>query len=199
MRDTYYTVAQNTEGIYKEKGSKFIAYLHPIQTEEQLKEIVKHYKKTYYDARHHCYACILYPQNPLYKAADDGEPSHTAGTPILNQLKSANLMNVLCVVVRYFGGTKLGVPGLIHAYKTATEDAINNAKVIEKEITSVLKVQFAYPQLNDILKIQKDTRATILNQVFDNDCEITLEIRLKNSDELKERLGKVLGVLISEI
>ena len=191
MKDTYLTISALAEGIYKEKGSKFIAYLHPVNTEEQVKEIVKSYKKIYYDARHHCYALIINPGNPLLKAADDGEPAHTAGTPILNQLRAANLCNVACVVVRYFGGTKLGVPGLIYAYKAATEDAIQKAEIIEKEITVYLNIHFSYPQLTEVLKICKDFKANILNQFFDNECKIELEIRLGNYEFLKEKLEKV--------
>lgn len=197
MKDTFLTISSLAEGIYKEKGSKFMAYLHPVSTEGELKEIVKAYKKTYYDARHHCYALIINPSHPLLKAADDGEPAHSAGTPILNQLRAANLCNVACIVVRYFGGTKLGVPGLIHAYKTAAEDAIQKAEIIEKEITANLKIQFSYPQLTEVLKICKDFKASILNQLFDNECQMEMEIRLGNYEQMKEKLEKVEGLEIN--
>lgn len=197
MTDTYHTIAAPGEGIYKEKGSKFIAYLHPVATEEEVKELIKNYKKTYYDARHHCYGLIVNPSNPLLKASDDGEPAHSAGTPILNQLRASNLCNIVCIVMRYFGGTKLGVPGLIHAYKTVTDDAIQNSIIIEKEIRAHIQIHFSYPRLTEVLKICRDLKASINNQMHDNECLIEMEIRLGNYDQLKEKLQKVEGLILS--
>ena len=152
----YWTIETISEGLYKEKGSKFFSYAYPVKTEEEIKEIVKELKKQYYDARHHCYAFMLGAEQLHFRANDDGEPSNSAGNPILGQIRSANLTNILIVVVRYFGGTKLGVPGLIHAYKTAAFEAIENARIVPRDITKIIDIAFDYLAMNDIMKVIKE-------------------------------------------
>ena len=149
-------MAKKTEGFYKEKGSKFLAFAFPVSSEEEIKEQILVLKKEYYDARHHCYAYILGKDAAHYRANDDGEPGHSAGDPILGQIRSHNLTDVLIVVVRYFGGTKLGVGGLIHAYKTAATDAIANNTIVKKIVTASIKIHFEYLSMNSVMKLIKD-------------------------------------------
>ena len=154
------------EGLYKEKGSKFYAFLHPVATEDQAKELLREYKKKYFDARHHCYALILGPDMAYQKYSDDGEPAHTAGTPILNRLRSAMLTDVVCIVVRFFGGTKLGVPGLIDAYKSATEAAIAQAQILEKEVMEEVNLSSDYMRVNEVMRVLKSFNALLINQEY---------------------------------
>lgn len=184
----YLTIEAISEGVYKEKGSKFFAYAYPVKTEEEIKGIVKELRKEYYDARHHCFAFMLGADQKRFRANDDGEPSNSAGNPILGQIRSTNLTNILIVVVRYFGGTKLGVSGLIHAYKTAAFDAIENAKIVAEDLTEIINIQFEYLAMNDVMKVIKDYDLTLLNQNFDNFCEITLEVKAIVSEEVREKL-----------
>lgn len=187
----YKTISKPSEGIYKEKGSKFLSFLHQINTEEEAKEILKKYKKEYFDARHHCYALILNNDSSLQKYSDDGEPAHTAGTPILNKLKSYELTNVICVVVRFFGGTKLGVPGLIEAYKESTEDAIKNTEIISKEITCKISISTDYESINDLMRLCKLYEIEIENQKYENDKIITeLNYALKNKNSILNSIEK---------
>ena len=192
--DLYNTIEQPSEGIYKEKGSKFISYAYPVYTEEDIKEHVKKIKEEYYDARHHCFAWQLGTDGLRYRANDDGEPSGTAGKPILGQLKSMELTNILVIVIRYFGGTKLGVPGLIHAYREATIDAINNATIVEKTVNDVYTVFFDYGVMNDIMKIVKDESLHIINQKFDLACEIEFTLRQSEVEKVINRIKKVESV-----
>jgi uncharacterized YigZ family protein len=194
ISDTYQTLAAPAEGLYKEKGSKFIALAYPVRNEAEIKEILTEVRKTYFDARHHCYAYLLGAAKKVYRANDDGEPNHSAGDPILGQIRSSGLSNVLVIVVRYFGGTKLGVGGLIHAYKTATADALANAEIIEKHETTVLKLEFEYPQMNDVMSLIKEMNLTVLNQLFEMACEIKLEIRNQLLDQVLTRFRKIDGV-----
>lgn len=175
--DTYKTVQNPTEGIFRDKGSKFIAYAFPFSHENDLKNIITNVKTSHPKARHHCYAYRLTPDRNIYRVNDDGEPSGTAGRPILNVLLSKELTNILVVVVRYFGGTLLGVPGLINAYKAATEDAILNAQIIEKTVNDVYAIKFDYLLMNDVMKIIKEDKLEILHQEFDLNCQIKLSIR----------------------
>ena len=187
----YKTISKPSEGIYKEKGSKFLSFLHQINTEEEAKDILKKYKKEYFDARHHCYALILNNDSSLQKYSDDGEPAHTAGTPILNKLKSYELTNVICVVVRFFGGTKLGVPGLIEAYKESTEDAIKNTEIITKEITCKISISTNYDSINDLMRLCKLYEIEIENQKYENDKIITeLNYTLKNKNSILNSIEK---------
>ncbi len=199
MEDTYRTIAAPSEGLYKEKGSKFIALAYPVYSEEDVKEHLNELRKKYFDARHHCYAYSLGADKSRYRANDDGEPNHSAGDPILGQIRSADLSNVLVVVVRYFGGTKLGVSGLIHAYKTATAEAIANATIVEKHETNLLQVHFQYPQMNDVMGLVKEYELDVRDQKFELDCELTLEIRKKLQPEVTQKFGKLDAVTVTVI
>jgi len=198
MEDTYKTIAIPTEGLYKEKGSKFIALAYPVYSEEEVKEIIAELKKKYYDARHHCYAYSLGADKGRYRANDDGEPNHSAGDPILGQIRSADLSNVLIVVVRYFGGTKLGVSGLIHAYKTAAADALAQAQVVEKHETTLLRAHYAYPQMNEVMRLVKDYDLLVREQHFALDCRLALEVRKKLLQEVSSKLKEIEGVTTEE-
>jgi uncharacterized YigZ family protein len=189
--DTYFTLKGNSEGFYKEKGSKFLAFAFVVSDEFEVKEKLAELKKRYYDARHHCYAYILGNKSEKYRANDDGEPGHTAGDPILGQIRSNELTNTLIVVVRYFGGTKLGVGGLIHAYKTAAADAIVNNSIAEKLIFSEMNIQFEYDQLNQVMKLVKDFELEIITQRMEISCEMTLGVRLSLEEEVKARLNEL--------
>jgi uncharacterized YigZ family protein len=194
--DTYKTISEPTEGIYKEKGSKFLAYAYPIRTEDEVKEHVQKLKKEYFDARHHCYAYRLGGKGEQFRTNDDGEPSGTAGKPIFGQLLSHELTNILVVVIRYFGGIKLGTSGLIYAYKTATVDAIANAEIVERTIDEQLSISFGYTAMNDVMRIIKEEQPDIISQQLDMVCKINLAIRKSKSDRLKERFQKVEGLEI---
>jgi uncharacterized YigZ family protein len=192
--DTYKTISQKSEGLYKEKGSKFITYAYPVSTEEEIKDHIAQLKKEYYDARHHCYAYMLGADKKNFRANDDGEPSSTAGKPILGQILSNDLTNILIVVVRYFGGTKLGASGLIHAYKTAAADAISNAEILDKTVNDIYDIHFDYLVMNDIMKIIKDEQPEQLGQDFNLTCKITLSIRQSEVERLIEKFEKITSV-----
>ncbi|MDR1346219.1 MAG: YigZ family protein [Bacteroidales bacterium] len=191
FEDTYKTIAGKAEGIYREKGSKFIALAFPVETEVQVKELLAEAKKNYHDARHHCYAYILGADKSCYKMNDDGEPSSTAGRPIYGQLRSKDVTNVLLVVVRYFGGTKLGVSGLINAYKAAAQDALNNSDIIEKAIEEHYSIAFKYEDMNKVMPLLKGNDITILSQSFDNKCVINFKVRQSMADSYLSKLRKV--------
>lgn len=182
------TIAKPSEGLYKEKGSKFIAFAFPIQSEKEFKEIQAQNKKDYHDARHHCYAFKLKPDGSLYRYSDDGEPSSTAGKPIYGQIQSFELTNVGIIVIRYFGGTKLGVGGLITAYKEAAKDALHNAEIITKEVTELLSIKFQYPEMNLIMNLVKQFDLKIVSQDFQMECSIELAVPLKVKDQLIVKL-----------
>jgi uncharacterized YigZ family protein len=190
-KDTYLTLQHDSEGFYKEKGSKFLAFAHAVSDELEVKKILSELKKKFYDARHHCYAYILGSKSERYRANDDGEPGHTAGDPILGQVRSNDLTNTLIVVVRYFGGTKLGVSGLISAYKTAAADAIANNSIIEKLIVSEFIIQFGYDQLNSVMKLVKDFNLEIISQKMEISCEMKLSVRMSLEDQVKARLREM--------
>lgn len=196
MEDLYKTVTSLTEGLYKEKGSKFIASIHPIRNEEEVKQIIADIKEYYYDARHHCYAYALGAHRERTRAVDDGEPSSTAGKPILGQIVSHDLTNVLIVVVRYFGGTKLGVSGLINAYKEAARDAIANAEVVERTVDIEIPITFGYFVMNDVMKIIKEEEPEVLSRDFQLSCQMVLSIRQSKSERLIERLSKIESLFI---
>ena len=191
MEDTYLTIAQKSEGLYKEKGSKFFAFAFPISTKSHAKEILDDLRKTYHDARHVCFAYIINPSHIETRANDDGEPSGTAGKPILGVLQSKNLKNVMIAVVRYFGGTKLGTSGLINAYRTASQDAIEQNTIIERRIERNIHISFDYLVLNDVMKIVKEESPTIVNQLFDSVCTMELLIRIRDYEKLYDKLSKV--------
>lgn len=187
LPDTYKTIAAPSEGLYKEKGSKFLAFAYPVQTESKIKEHLEALRKQYYDARHHCYAYVLGPRQDIYRANDDGEPSATAGRPIHGQILSQGLTDVLVVVVRYFGGTKLGTSGLINAYKTATLDALQQAEVVEKIVMQRYRVRFPYEQMNQVMRIVKDLQLQVVDQQADMECELTLAVRLSESQRCYDK------------
>ncbi|MBR1538810.1 MAG: YigZ family protein [Bacteroidales bacterium] len=189
MSDTYRSISGHSRGIYKELGSKFLAFAHPVETEEQVKDILSGIRKEYFDARHHCYAWRLGLGGEPYRMNDDGEPSSTAGRPIHGQLLSNGLSDILVVVVRYFGGTKLGVPGLIRAYKSATQDAIANAEIIEKIAGELFTLKFGYLQMNDVMKVLKDMGIQPLGQTFDLDCTLEVRVRLAQIEDFRKQLA----------
>lgn len=191
MEDVYRTILSSSEGLYKEKGSRFIAFAYPVSSEEQIRDIISGLKEKYYDARHHCYAWRLGADKKQFRANDDGEPSSTAGKPILGQILSNDLTNILIVVVRYFGGIKLGVSGLINAYREAATDALANASVIEKTVDEKLRIRFSYLVLNDVMKIIKEESPEVLERRFELECEMLISIRKKNMSLLHARLEKV--------
>ena len=187
--DTYKSISAPSKGIYKELGSKFLAFAYPVETEEEIKQILASLRKEYFDARHHCYAWRLGLSGEPFRMNDDGEPSSTAGRPIHGQLLSQELSDILVVVVRYFGGVKLGVPGLIRAYKTATQDALANATVIEKIAGEHFTVEFGYLQMNDVMKVLKEMGITPLKQSFDLDCTLEVRVRLTQIEDFRKQLA----------
>jgi uncharacterized YigZ family protein len=191
MEDTYKTIEKPSEGQISEKRSKFIAFAHPVQSPEEVKILVDACRKDYYDARHVCWAYTIGPQQELFRSNDDGEPSGTAGKPILGQIKSRELTNILIIVVRYFGGVKLGTSGLITAYKEAAADVLANASIIEKTVDEQISFSFEYPMMNSVMKIIKELEPQIISQTYDNKCLITLQIRRKMHGQLLQRLKKV--------
>ncbi|WP_372756108.1 YigZ family protein [Labilibaculum sp.] len=192
--DTYKTIQKPSEGLYKEKGSKFIAYAYPVTGEEEIKSLINSLKKEFYDARHHCYAYMLGADHKNFRANDDGEPSSTAGKPILGQILSKELTNILIVVIRYFGGTKLGVSGLIQAYKAAAADSILNSEIVEKTVNDIYDINFDYLAMNDVMKIIKEDQPEQLDQDFNLNCKITLSIRQKDVDQIIEKFSKIESV-----
>lgn len=192
MADTYKTVSKEVcEGFYSEKRSKFLAFVHHVDSVDEAMAIVKEYRKKYYDARHCCYAYVLGPDRADSRANDDGEPSSTAGKPILGQLNRLELTDVLVVVIRYYGGVNLGTGGLIVAYRTATEDALSKAVIEEKFVEERITYRFTYPMINAVMRVVKETGARIVSQSFDNDCEIVLSIRQSLAEGLQTRLDKL--------
>ncbi len=198
VRDSYLTIANPAEIIYKEKSSKFLTYGYPVETEEEIREILARLRKKYYDANHHCYAWRLGAQGETFRMNDDGEPSSTAGKPIYGQLISRNITNCLIVVVRYFGGTKLGVSGLITAYKECAAELIDASEIIERTVDVVFTISFSYMVMNDVMKIIKDEQPKIESQDFNNLCSMNLSIRKGSSDMLRGKLDKVEGCIIEQ-
>ena len=194
--NTYKTITTKAEGIYKEKGSKFLSYAIPVSDKEEINLILKDYRNKYFDARHVCYAWMLGSDRTEFRANDDGEPSGTAGRPILGQINSHELTNILLIVVRYFGGILLGTSGLITAYKIASLDAINNAEIVEKTVDITINIQFDYLLLNDVMRIVKETNAQIFKQEFDNQCSLIISFPKNDENIIKSRLEKMNGVLI---
>jgi uncharacterized YigZ family protein len=194
--DTYQTIEKVSEGIFRDKGSKFIAYAYPIRSEVQAKEHIQKLRAEHPKARHFCWALRLTPDRNIFKLNDDGEPSGTAGRPILNSLLSADVTNILVVVVRYFGGTLLGVPGLINAYKMATIEALSANKVVHQTINDIYHIEFDYLMVNEVMRIIKEEQLTVLSQNFDNACTIQFEIRKANLNIVLGRLEKVAGIKI---
>jgi uncharacterized YigZ family protein len=188
MVESYKTITDTAEGLYKEKGSKFLAFAYPVATEAEIMEKLGALRKKYFDARHHCYAYVLNPQKSKYRANDDGEPNHSAGDPILGQIHSNDLTNILVVVVRYFGGIKLGVGGLISAYKTAAAKAIGDATIISRQVMECFTIRYEYKDASDIRRILKELDAIILDQEFEQQCHIKFEIKIGLMKTLKDRI-----------
>ena len=196
MSDTYKTIATPTEGIYKEKGSKFLSFANPVHNVDEVKELVKNYRKEYYDARHVCYAYMLGAERKEWRANDDGEPSGTAGRPIIGQINSRELTNILVIVVRYFGGILLGTGGLVVAYKEATADALEQAEIIEKTVDCQFTIHFDYILMNDVMHAVKENNALILSQSYNIDCFMALSIRKQEADTLIGKLQKITGLKV---
>lgn len=191
MSDTYRTISDISEGYYTEKRSKFYAFAHPVETVDEVKDIVAMYRKKFYDARHVCWAYMLGHERIDFRANDDGEPSSTAGKPILGQINSSELTNILVVVIRYYGGVNLGTGGLIVAYRTAAADAIANANIEERLIEQEIVYNYPYIMMNDVMRVVKDMQPRIISQTFDNTCEIKLSIRKSEAPRLKSMLEKL--------
>ena len=198
MDDTFRTIIKSSEGLYKEKMSKFLSFAEPCTSAEEAKEIVAMYKKEYYDARHVCWAYMIGHQRLEFRSNDDGEPSGTAGKPILGQINSFNLTDLVVIVVRYFGGIKLGTSGLIEAYRTAAAEALSAADIVEKLIEDTLEVYFEYPLMGEAMRIVKEEGAKVLVQDFTIDCRLKLSLRKSLMPKMRDRFEKVLGIKIIE-
>lgn len=194
--DSYHTLEAPAEAVFKEKSSKFLAYAYPVGGEEEIRERIEALRKRYYDATHHCYAWRLGPQGEAFRANDDGEPSGTAGKPILGQLLSHELTDCLIVVVRYFGGTKLGVSGLIAAYREAAAEAIAAGRIVERTVDTLVEVEFSYLAMNDVMRVVKEEQPRVREQYFDNLCRMLLSIRRSAADQLVGKLRKVAGATV---
>jgi len=190
MADAFFTIKQAAQATFKDRNSRFIGLVFPVENETQIKEIQAQLRKEYYDARHHCFAYILGFEKEIFRANDDGEPSGSAGKPIHNQLLSSGVTNILAVVVRYFGGTKLGVPGLINAYKTATKLALDEAGIVEKCTARKMVLRFTYPEINTVMQIVQADGVKIHQQVFDNDCSMELLVRESITNTVSSKLEK---------
>ena len=193
MIDEYKTIATTSEGYYTEKRSKFLAFAHPVKTLDEVKDIIAGYRKKYYDARHVCYAYMLGAERTDFRANDDGEPSSTAGKPILGQINSNELTDILIVVVRYYGGVNLGTSGLIVAYRAAAADAISHATIEMRQVEELITYSFAYPQMNDVMRIVKDMNPRVVSQTYEGTtCTIVLSIRKGEAEQLRQRLKGLL-------
>ena len=199
IQDSYKSIAAPSDGLFKDNGSRFIARAYPVETEEEVKEIVASLKKEYYDARHHVYAYRLGYKGDKFRANDDGEPSGSSGRPVLGQIDSCGLSDILVVVIRYFGGIKLGIPGLIRAYRTSTADALANAEIIEKIASKRYRVHFGYMSMNGVMKVMKDLNLEQKNQKFDMECSLETNVRLSLEGTFLERMEDVEGCHVEEL
>lgn len=195
--DTFTTIASASEGLYKEKGSKFLAFAYPVSSEDEVKVKIDYLRKKYFDARHHCYAYRLGADGRQYRANDDGEPANSAGKPILGQLISHNVSNVLVVVVRYFGGILLGVGGLVQAYRQAAADALANAQTVTDTVTETYMFTFDYPDMNPVLKVMKDMDLECYGQDFNLSCTMKVKVRKSLVEQMKKRLNPVKSLTIT--
>ncbi len=198
MQDTYLTIESQGEGIFKEKMSRFLSFAIPVSTVSEAREYIELYRKEYYDARHVCWAYMIGHERTCFRANDNGEPSGTAGKPILGQINSNNLTNILIVVVRYFGGIKLGTGGLIVAYRQAAAEAIAACNIVERLVEDIVRIRFEYPLMNDVMRIVKEEQPMVLSQSFEMDCEMTLRLRRSGIERLCARLEKVQGLTFLE-
>ena len=199
IKDTYASIAGRSDGLFKDNGSRFIAQAYPVESEEEVKEIVGSLKKEYHDARHHCFAYRLGLDGSRWRANDDGEPSGSAGRPILGQIDAAGLSDILVVVIRYFGGIKLGIPGLIRAYKTSTADALAQAAVVEKVAGKDYRLSFPYLSMNAVMKVVKDMSLPQKDQYFAERCSMLLRVRLSQEAAFLERVSNIEGVDVDEV
>ena len=193
MIDEYKTINAESKGTYSELRSKFLAFAHPVRTVDEAMSFVEYYQRKYYDARHCCWAYMLGAERETFRSNDNGEPSGTAGKPILGQINSNELTDIIILVIRYFGGVKLGTSGLIGAYKTAAADAIQNAEIVTRTVDEEYTFDFEYPLMNAVMKVVRDIDARIVSQSYDMDCRMTLSIRRSKMDELKEKVAKALS------
>ena len=198
MIDTYKTIEKVSEGYFKDKGSKFLAFLYPVKTEDEIRQILVQIKKEHHSARHHCYAWRLGTENITFRANDDGEPSSTAGKPILGQLQSFGVTQALLVVVRYFGGTLLGVSGLISAYRNAAADALNNALIVERIVENEYFLDFTYKELNDVMQILKQENLSIHQTWFEEDCRLLFSVRKSEVEKIEQIFHNFYGVEIKK-
>ena len=196
FEDVYHSIASRSEGLYKAKGSKFIAIAFPVKTEAEVKDKLQEVRKAYHDARHHCYAYRLGFDKSSHRYNDDGEPSGTAGRPIFGQIQSKDLTNILIIVVRYFGGTKLGISGLITAYKTAAHEAIKQARILSLTVNDVYEICFEYPLMNEVMRIVKDEQLIVIEQDFQISCKLSFKVRKKESNRLYDKFRKLHGIKI---
>ncbi|MBL7869962.1 MAG: YigZ family protein [Cyclobacteriaceae bacterium] len=185
---SFHTIQSYSEGFYKKSGSKFLAFAYPVASEDEIKSKIGGLKKKYYDATHHCFAWVLGADKAKFRAEDDGEPNHSAGDPILGQIRSKELTNVLVVVVRYFGGTKLGVGGLIQAYKSAAEEALNQATLIEEDVTMNFLVRYPYDETSEVMRLVKDFGTKILKQEYLEDCRLEIQVKQINRSSLLSKM-----------
>jgi len=199
FEDTYYTIKEPSEGLFKDRGSKFLGIAFPVSSEEEIKKHLAELRKLHPGANHHCYAFRLGADKQAFRANDDGEPSYTVGKPILGQIQSKDLTNILIVVVRYFGGTLLGVSGLINAYKLAAVAAINNSTIIEKTVNDFYEIRFEYQHMNEVMKIIKEQELKIESQNSELTCSLTFSIRKNNSTTIYDRMSKIDGLDIKYI
>ncbi len=199
MADLYRTIQNPSEGLYKEKGSKFLAFAYPVSTVEEIKERINYLQKQYHDARHHCYAWRLGADMERYRVNDDGEPSGSAGNPIFGQIQSRELSDILVVVIRYFGGTLLGVGGLINAYRSATSNSFEQARIVELKVYKLINVQFEYPQMNSVMKVIKDLDLSFEDQEFDLNCSLTLKVWKRKMDRVWTQLSLIKGCKLSAV
>ena len=193
MTDEYKTISGTSEGAYSELRSKFLAFAHPVTTVEEAMAVVEQYQKKFYDARHVCWAYMLGPEREVFRSNDNGEPSGTAGKPILGQINSFGLTDVVVMVVRYFGGVKLGTSGLIVAYRTAAAEALSNASIVVRTVDEDYTFSFEYPFMTAVMKVVREMDARIVSQTYDMDCSMTVSLRKGKMDELKEKLRKALS------
>jgi len=196
ISDTYLSISGESRSTFRDKASRFIGLAMPVESEEEAKLKLEAIRKEYYDANHHCYAYRIGATGDVYRVNDDGEPSGTAGRPIHGQILSKGLSDILVVVIRYFGGTKLGVPGLIRAYKTTSAEALSQARIIQKTITEKMVILFEYPRMNEVMRILKDDGVSILSQHFDESCRIVVSVRKSKSGEVKQRLSLLMNISI---
>ncbi len=199
MADLYKTIQNPSEGLYKEKGSKFLAFAYPVSTVEEIKERINYLQKQYHDARHHCYAWRLGADMERYRVNDDGEPSGSAGNPIFGQIQSRELSDILVVVIRYFGGTLLGVGGLINAYRSATSDSLDQARIVELKVYKLIHVQFEYSQMNSVMKVIKELDLSFENQEFDLNCSLTLKVWKRKMERVWAQLSLIKGCKLSRL